>query len=59
MRTILSKIKQFNADITGLETIEYALMAALVAIAIIIGGAVMGNAANAKFWNTAQVINGT
>ena len=58
MNKILSKIKNFNKDIIGLETIEYALMAALVAIAIIVGAAAMGNAANEKFYNTALVING-
>ena len=59
MNRILSKIINFNKDINGIETIEYALMAALVAIAIIVGGAMMGNAANEKFYNTAMVMNGS
>ena len=56
MTNIIEKIKSFHSNEDGLETIEYALMAALVAIAIIIGAQAMGTAANVKYTSVAGVI---
>ena len=56
MEKFIDKIKDIHFNESGLETIEYALMAALVAIAIIIGGAAMGTAANDKFQSIANVL---
>ena len=57
MKKLLNKIKHFHSNEDGLETIEYALMAALVAVAIIVGAGTMGNAANTKYENVAAIIS--
>ena len=54
MIRLIDKIKDIHFNESGMETIEYALMAALLAIAIIIGGAVMGTAANDRFQSIAN-----
>mgnify|MGYP000577168078 CR=1 FL=1 len=56
-KTSVHKFKNFQSNEHGLETIEYALMVAIVAIAIISGGTLMGNAANTKFTDTASIIS--
>ena len=57
MKKLINMIIKIHSNEDGLETIEYALMAALVAVAIIVGGATMGNAANTKYLDTAAIIS--
>ncbi len=46
---MLTKMKKFIADDSGATAIEYGLIAALVAIAIIVGAGYLGNEMNEKF----------
>ena len=42
-------VSRFMRDETGATAIEYGLIAALIALAIITGAGALGNAINAKF----------
>jgi pilus assembly protein Flp/PilA len=49
-RLNMSKIvARFAKDESGATAIEYGLIAALIAVAIIVGAGAVGNAVNAKF----------
>jgi pilus assembly protein Flp/PilA len=50
-------VKRFAHDESGATAIEYGLIAALIALAIIVGGGQLGNALNAKFSSIATTVN--
>lgn len=56
-RTITNVFQDFISDENGATAIEYALMAALLGISIIIGGKQIGDAINAKFECTSEVLD--
>lgn len=56
-RTIKDVFQDFISDENGATAIEYALMAALLGISIIIGGKQVGDAINAKFVCTSEVLD--
>ena len=49
----------FLKNETGTTAIEYGLIAALIALAIVVGAGALGNALNAKFDNVAKRLNAT
>ena len=56
----MSKLfSRFVKDESGATAIEYGLIAALIALAIMVGAGALGNALNAKFANIAAEINGS
>ena len=56
----MSKIlARFAKDESGATAIEYGLIAALIALAIIVGAGALGNALNTKFTKIASVLSGT
>ncbi|MDF3214939.1 Flp family type IVb pilin [Mesorhizobium sp. M7A.F.Ca.CA.001.09.2.1] len=50
-------IARFVKDESGATAIEYGLIAALIALAIITGAGTLGNALNGKFTNIASTLN--
>jgi pilus assembly protein Flp/PilA len=56
MRNLL---KQFKNDESGATAIEYGLIAALIALAIIVGAGALGNSLNSMFGNIAGTLNST
>jgi pilus assembly protein Flp/PilA len=48
---------RFVKDESGATAIEYGLIAALIALAIIVGAGTLGNALNAKFTSIATTLN--
>ena len=56
----MSKIlARFAKDESGATAIEYGLIAALIALAIIVGAGALGNALDAKFQKIATTLNTT
>jgi len=54
----MSKIlARFAKDESGATAIEYGLIAALIALAIIVGAGALGNALNSKFSGIATKLN--
>ncbi len=54
----MSKIvARFVNDESGATAIEYGLIAALIALAIMVGAGAVGNSLNAKFTNIASKLN--
>jgi pilus assembly protein Flp/PilA len=51
-------VAKFAKDESGATAIEYGLIAALIAIAMITGAKAVGTAVNSKFSNVATAING-
>jgi pilus assembly protein Flp/PilA len=51
-------VTKFANDESGATAIEYGLIAALIAIAMITGAKAVGTSVNAKFSNVATKING-
>ena len=51
-------IARFVKDESGATAIEYGLIAALIALAIMVGATALGSALNAKFVNIAGQLNG-
>lgn len=51
-------LQRFWNDESGATAIEYALIAALIALAIMVGAGQLGNALNSKFRNIASKVNG-
>jgi pilus assembly protein Flp/PilA len=49
---------RFVKDESGATAIEYGLIAALIALAIITGATTLGNALNAKFTSIATTLTG-
>jgi pilus assembly protein Flp/PilA len=49
-------IARFVKDESGATAIEYGLIAALIALAIMVGAGALGNALNAKFQNISEVL---
>ena len=47
----------FVKDESGATAIEYGLIAALIALAIVVGAGALGNALNAQFVNVADQLN--
>jgi pilus assembly protein Flp/PilA len=47
----------FVKDESGATAIEYGLIAALIALAIVTGASLLGNALNAQFKNVATQLN--
>lgn len=52
-------IARFVKDESGATAIEYGLIAALIALAIMVGAGSLGNALNAKFGSIANELNTT
>ncbi|MBU0583233.1 MAG: Flp family type IVb pilin [Alphaproteobacteria bacterium] len=52
-------IAHFVKDESGATAIEYGLIAALIALAIMVGGGAVGNSLNAKFSSIATKLNAT
>jgi pilus assembly protein Flp/PilA len=52
-------VKRFAHDESGATAIEYGLIAALIALAIIVGGGQLGNALNNKFKGIATTVTNT
>lgn len=52
-------IARFVKDESGATAIEYGLIAALIALAIITGAGALGNALNAKFQTIASKVSGS
>lgn len=50
-------IVRFCKDRSGATAIEYGLIAALIALAIMVGAGKVGNSLNAKFTNIASKLN--
>ena len=50
-------IARFVKDESGATAIEYGLIAALIALAIMVGASSLGNALNAKFSAIATAVN--
>ena len=50
-------VAKFASDESGATAIEYGLIAALIAVAMIVGATSVGTAINAKFANVAARIN--
>jgi pilus assembly protein Flp/PilA len=50
---------RFVKDESGATAIEYGLIAALIALAIMVGAGQLGNALNAKFKTIATTLSGT
>jgi pilus assembly protein Flp/PilA len=48
---------RFVKDESGATAIEYGLIAALIALAIVVGAGALGNALNAQFNNIAIALN--
>jgi len=51
-------IARFVKDESGATAIEYGLIAALIALAIMVGATSLGSALNAKFTKIASTLNG-
>ncbi|TPJ82921.1 Flp family type IVb pilin [Mesorhizobium sp. B2-6-2] len=51
-------IARFVKDESGATAIEYGLIAALIALAIMVGASQLGGALNSKFANIAATLNG-
>ena len=51
-------IARFVKDESGATAIEYGLIAALIALAIMVGATQLGSALNAKFSGIASTLNG-
>jgi pilus assembly protein Flp/PilA len=52
-------IARFVKDESGATAIEYGLIAALIALAIITGATALGNALNAKFTSISTRVSGS
>jgi pilus assembly protein Flp/PilA len=50
---------RFVKDESGATAIEYGLIAALIALAIMVGAGAVGNALDEKFGDIADELNGT
>jgi len=50
-------IARFVKDESGATAIEYGLIAALIALAIMVGASQLGTALNSKFSNIATAVN--
>jgi len=48
---------RFVKDESGATAIEYGLIAALIALAIVVGASALGNALNGQFTNIANALN--
>lgn len=53
---MLRLINRFRNDESGATAIEYGLIAALIALAIMVGATQLGNAINSKFSNIADTL---
>jgi pilus assembly protein Flp/PilA len=51
-------LARFVQDESGATAIEYGLIAALIAVAIIVGASSLGNALNSQFSNIATTFTG-
>lgn len=54
---MMGALKNLWQDDSGISSVEYALLAALVAVAIIAGAKILGKAVNNKLNNVANNIN--
>ena len=58
--SLMSKIvARFVKDESGATAIEYGLIAALIALAIVVGAGALGNSLNNKFQGVADTLNTT
>jgi pilus assembly protein Flp/PilA len=55
---MIKKFMQFLKDEDGVTSVEYAVMAALIALVVIVGAKVLGENTNATFNDVAEVIPG-
>jgi len=56
MQNLMSR---YIKDESGATAIEYGLIAALIGVAIIVGGRALGTALNSKFQEVADKVSGT
>ena len=56
-RNLNEKIKRFQEDEKGLETVEYAVMTALIAGAMVVALGALAVSLTNKFQDTADIIN--
>jgi pilus assembly protein Flp/PilA len=49
MSNIIARVRQLNADKRGIAALEYALLAAFVALAIVVGAGKFGNSVSTYF----------
>ena len=58
-KMMIRRLRELWLDDSGISAIEYALLAAGIALVIAVGAGLLGNAVNDKFNNVAANINGT
>lgn len=58
MKNLLNNVMSFGRDEEGVTAIEYGLIAALIALAIIGGATLLGTNLNALFNNIAGILSG-
>lgn len=59
MENFLNASRRFLRDEEGVTAIEYGLIAALIALAIIVGATAVGGGLNGLFNRIAAILNGT
>lgn len=57
MKTLIAGVKRFVFEESGVTAIEYALIAALIAVVIIVGATALGTNINVMFTNIADILN--
>jgi pilus assembly protein Flp/PilA len=57
MKTLLTKIKNFIHEEEGASAVEYGLLVALIAVAIIVSVQLLGNNLSTMFGNVATTIS--
>jgi pilus assembly protein Flp/PilA len=58
MKTFMQKVRTFIQDEEGASAVEYALLVALIAVAIIVGAGALGQAINNQFNSVATTVSG-
>ncbi|MBS3648770.1 Flp family type IVb pilin [Pseudaminobacter sp. 19-2017] len=56
---MMKLLKRFQSDESGATAIEYGLIAALIALAIVVGAGALGENLNAKFQAISDQLAGT
>lgn len=54
---MLNAIKRFTTDETGASAVEYGLLVALIAVAIIVGAGLLGDALDDMFTDVADEVD--
>ena len=58
MKTFMQKARTFIQDEDGASAVEYALLVALIAVAIIAGARALGQAVSGKLSDVASTVSG-